>query len=237
MIREEFIDRAYNPPYKEEPVIYRLSIDVISYDDVDGEPYDNAVLRSDVCEYFFLTLEAAQEAVRTIDFAGIAMVSCEHPYRIVVEEKPLERYSERAWSKRRWTYDKMRNLQEYEPVSSLPDESESYDRFYGLPEEKRRFEINDIVEFTNTDSELCLGLVEAVPMTPERAWELASRGQEEIDKSPFDFSDRVYVVWFGPKEDDWDYLWEYNLMPPTFAVPDHTARMFREYLESKSDEN
>ena len=91
------------------------------------------------------------------------------------------------------------------------------------------------MEFANYDSELCLGIVESVPMTPEEAWALASCGQTEIEDSPFDFSNRVYVVWFGPKEDDWDYLWDYNLMPPTFAVPDRTAKMFREYLESKNN--
>ena len=97
-------------------------MDVISYDDIDGEPYDSAVLRSEICEYFFRTLEEAQEAVRTLDFAGIAMVSCSHPYRIIIEEKPLGSYSEQSWCKRRWIYDKRRNLQDYEPVSSLFDE-------------------------------------------------------------------------------------------------------------------
>lgn len=234
MNKEEFLRRAENPLCREQPVLYCVSVDAVSYDDCDGSAYDNAVVHTGVAEMYFLSLEDAQQAVAHTDFGALEMLMCMHLYRIIVRELPLGAHCTNGSYQRQWIYDAKRRLQAYQPISSLPDDyMTSFDRFYGLPDSCQRFKVGDVIEFVDYESRLRPCIVESVPLSPEKAWQHSSRGKEVIEDSDLDYSNRVYVVWYGPGEEDWDYLWEDNLMPASFPIPEDTLRLFNEYMNNK----
>lgn len=215
MTHDEFIFNAINPACKADPVVYLLSIDILNYDEEENaEPYGNASLSKECKTAYFLEFDLAEKEIwKIVDNDPDAGI-----YRFMIREIPLGIVDEKGAYQRKWIYDARGELTFIDYWSTMERDFLRFDRFYGQPEERQRFKVGAVVEFTDYNDVLQVGIVERIPEKPEEVWQRNKDEKNRCDVPYYDGSDCNYIVWYGPGKNDWDYMWDDNLMPP--SAPD-----------------
>lgn len=159
-LHEEFLLMSREPKlYESNFYVTRPKWIVDGRSDYDGDE-TRRVIKKAVDGFVFTSLDEALECKD--EFVDISLRTGDGKlYEIIIDELPIGSSICYDYPVRAWLYGSDGKL-----IDSTINE---YYGYYGIPEENHRFRIGDIVEVMGKE-EMRLGIVAAMPLTPEEAW-------------------------------------------------------------------
>lgn len=169
MTFEEFKKLALNPPFTQEPSVYRMDIFRIVKPYAEDDYYSKYGVRKSE-SFMFPSIE---EAIHDIESKEISKNNENPIHSIRIYELPFGKNVNHTCCKREWVFDSDGTLKEQSVCSLLTEDLDTPEgHFWGRPKDSIRFKPGDIVEVLDMDNmEVRLAIVLSLPNDIESCWE------------------------------------------------------------------
>ncbi|PWL62653.1 MAG: hypothetical protein DBY35_02625 [Bacteroidales bacterium] len=231
MTFEEFKKLALNPPFTNEPSVYRMDVFRIVEPDMDGDYYPKFGVRKR--ESFILpSFEEAKQFITTKEISKYdgAPIYCIHIY-----ELPFGKDVIHTCCKRKWVFDGDGNLLEQSVCSSLFEDLDNPGgHFWGRSKDYIRFKPGDIVEVHDVENmEARLGIVLGLYNDIESCWSEYQKvaesckeeglSEENADDNYWLYAcnDCYYVGYDSELEYGTSFPRTTDVFAPRFTIPDN----------------